>query len=184
MKNTHLSGILLGMGILCAGTFATNIESANAAPNNYEGRRDYRDRDDRDRDDRDRRGGDRDGRDRDDRDRRDRNGRNDRDWRNDSRPDWNNNRPNYNYGNYGGRYPNYNQGSPYRGNQSSTIEGVVVQDLNGNSFLIRTNNGRQIRVVARGGESRRISRGDIVRAYGSFNGNSFNAQNVSIIRNR
>lgn len=186
MKNTHRSGILLGMGILCAGTFATNIVSATAAPNNYEGRRDYRDRDDRDRRDHDDR--DRNDRDRYDRDRRDRDYRdrgNERDWRNDRRPDWNNNnRPNYNYGNYGGRYPSYNQGRPYRGNQSSTIEGVVVQDLNGNGFLVRTNHGRQIRVIARGGEPRRISRGDVVRVYGFYAGNNFNAQNVSIIRNR
>jgi hypothetical protein len=160
MKKTHRSAILLGMGILCAGTFVTNIESASAAPNKYEGRRDDRDR--RDRDDRDRRD-----RDRWDRDRRD------RDRRDDRRPDWN-----------GGYRPNYNQGDWNRGNRSSTLEGVVTQDLKGNSFIIRTNNGRQIRIIARGGESRRISRGDVVRVYGNYAGNSFNAQSVNILRNR
>ncbi|HEX9995558.1 MAG TPA: hypothetical protein VGB45_00320 [Abditibacterium sp.] len=69
-------------------------------------------------------------------------------------------------------------------NSRRTIEGIVISDLRGNDFSIRTSNGQTVRVVAVRGESDRIDRGDIVRVTGSYSGNTFNARTVSILRDR
>jgi hypothetical protein len=70
-------------------------------------------------------------------------------------------------------------------NNFHTVEGVVVNDLNGNAFVLRTSSGEHLRVHVLGGEPEYISRGDRVRVYGSFSGNGgFRAQNLNLLRNR
>lgn len=94
------------------------------------------------------------------------------------RPGYNNG---YRPGNNGYR-PGYNNG--YRpGNSYRTIEGRVVNNLKGNDFIIRTNGGQQVRVIVPSGEPRGLSRGDLVRAYGSYDGGSFRASSANILRN-
>jgi predicted RNase H-like nuclease (RuvC/YqgF family) len=65
-----------------------------------------------------------------------------------------------------------------------TLDGIVTNDLRGDAFALRANNGRHLRVVVRGNEPRRISRGDRVRVHGYSDNGIFRAQSVSILRNR
>lgn len=89
--------------------------------------------------------------------------------------------------------PNYNRRDrdrdrdrdrPDYSNSTRTLQGVVINDTRGNDFVIRTNSGRIVRVVAVNGESGRISRGDTVSVMGRYSGSSFNATSVSILRDR
>ncbi len=98
-------------------------------------------------------------------------------------------RPGYGYGRPGSGYnrpnygrPNYNR--PGNNNGQRSVEGVVTQDLDGNDFLIRASNGRIVRVLAFNGENGSISRGDTVRAFGSYSNSIFRASSVTILRNR
>ncbi|HEX8235243.1 MAG TPA: hypothetical protein VF600_04750 [Abditibacteriaceae bacterium] len=79
---------------------------------------------------------------------------------------------------------NYNRNSVVTRNGYRTEEGIVVDDLSGNAFLLRTIDGQQLRVQVPGGEPNRISRGDRVRVYGFFNNGAFRAQSLTILRNR
>lgn len=99
--------------------------------------------------------------------------------------------PNYAYNGNTRYVPNYAYNNRYNGNTRynstsvfRTVEGVVTSDLRGNNFALRATNGQQMSVQTRGGEPRRISRGDRVRVYGSFTGGVFRAQNLAILRNR
>lgn len=66
-----------------------------------------------------------------------------------------------------------------------TIEGRVIQDLRGNDFLLRRDNGTTQRVRVMYNEPRRLSRNDRVRAYGFTARNGvFQAQSLTILRNR
>ena len=69
-------------------------------------------------------------------------------------------------------------------NQRRTLQGVVIGDLRGNDFVLRLSNGQTVRVVATNGEARRISRGDLVKVYGTYSNGDFRAQNVNVVRNR
>ncbi len=80
--------------------------------------------------------------------------------------------------------PRYNRSNTDASNANRVLEGVVLQDLNGNDFTIRTGAGQIVRVLAVNGESSRISRGDTVRVSGIYSGSTFRAQSVSILRNR
>lgn len=84
---------------------------------------------------------------------------------------------------YNGRY-NYNRNGFNTRSDFRTVEGIVVNDLSGNGFLLRTGGGQQLRVQVPGGEPNRISRGDRVRVYGFFNNGAFRAQNLTVLRNR
>ena len=65
------------------------------------------------------------------------------------------------------------------------IEGRVISDLRGNSFVLRRDNGTTQQVRVASGEPWRLSRRDRVRAYGFTNQNGvFQAQSVTILRNR
>lgn len=137
--------------------------------------------------------------DRDDRwDRNDRNhnGRDDRWDRNDNGRWDRNDRPG-NYGGYnggrpgyGGYYPGnggYNGGRPggnYGGNNATSLDGIVTNDLSGNDFLVRLSNGREIKVYAQRGEPGSVSRGDTVRVSGRYSGSTFLADRVTVVRNR
>ena len=86
------------------------------------------------------------------------------------------------YGYNQGRYNNQNR---YNQNQQTrTLTGRVVNDTQGSDFTLRLTNGQVVRVVAVNGESGRISSGDRVQVSGTFNGSTFRARNVSILRNR
>ena len=64
-----------------------------------------------------------------------------------------------------------------------TLEGRVADDLQGESFMLRTNNGQQVHVHLNN-EPDRIDEGDYVRVYGHFSNGVFRAQNFTIVRNR
>lgn len=97
----------------------------------------------------------------------------------------------YNNGyNYNNSYrSNTNNGYHYNNNgQNRTFEGVVTDD-DVNAFTIRTNGGVSLRVHTPRQQLNGVSRGDIVRVYGSTQGysqgnNVFYAQDVQIVRNR
>jgi len=67
----------------------------------------------------------------------------------------------------------------------TTVYGVVTRDLGGNTFEVRTDDGRLVTVRARNGEPNRLTRGDRVVAQGRFNPerNVFVAETVRITRN-
>jgi hypothetical protein len=69
-------------------------------------------------------------------------------------------------------------------NDRRTLAGVVTRDLSGDQFEMRADNGRYLRVDARGDEPRRLSRGDRVVVYGRFDSGRFIAQDVRITRHR
>ena len=218
MKNIYRSGILLGMGILLAGTFATT-DSASAAPRRggdrndiKEERKDVREaakdvreerKDVRKADtprerliergelrqaernlDRQKQDLNRERRDNNHNDGNNRPGRGDNDrWDNNRNDRWDNNRRD-NDGRWNNN-GNWNNGNWNNGGRSnSSIEGTVIRDLDGNDFVIRSRGGHEVRVIAQRGESKRISRGDYIRAYGYSDGGTFRAQNVDIVRNR
>ena len=81
----------------------------------------------------------------------------------------------------GNRYPTNRYGNA---SKNRTLEGLVTSDFRGNGFGFRASNGQQFTVQVRGGEPKRISRGDRVRVYGSVVGGVFRAQNLAILRNR
>jgi flagellar biosynthesis GTPase FlhF len=80
--------------------------------------------------------------------------------------------------------PAYRNSGSYQKRDFKTIEGVVTNDLAGNAFILRKDNGTNQRVQLRFGEPRRLSRGDRVRLYGFAEGDIFRAQNVTITKNR
>lgn len=190
MKNINTRKILLGLSLLGATTFAAMVTPAQAAPRDRDNRQDVKEaRKDLKEARKDVRGADS----REDR----RDAREDvRDARRDLREERreNGNRPVYNRPTYNRpvyNRPVYNRPGYVRpgyvrpGYQNnSVIQGVVVNDLRGNDFTIRTNGNQTVRVVAVNGESGRISRGDTVRVSGSYSGASFRASSVSILRNR
>jgi Ni/Co efflux regulator RcnB len=85
--------------------------------------------------------------------------------------------------NKGGRY-NDTRRYDYNRRDFRTIEGIVTPDFRGNEFNLRTSSGQNIMVRVRGGEPRRISRGDRVRVYGSLESGFFTADNISVLRDR
>lgn len=68
--------------------------------------------------------------------------------------------------------------------RARTLQGVVLNDLDGNDFTIRTNAGRTVRVLVPSGEPSRLSRGDTVSVSGMYQGNTFSARSATILRNR
>ncbi|HEX8235742.1 MAG TPA: hypothetical protein VF600_07275 [Abditibacteriaceae bacterium] len=72
----------------------------------------------------------------------------------------------------------------YQNRDLRTVEGIVVSDLSGNAFLLRTINGQQLRVQVPGGEPRRISRGDRVRVYGTLFNGALRAESLTLVRDR
>jgi hypothetical protein len=84
---------------------------------------------------------------------------------------------------YNGRY-DYRRNGVNTRRDFRTEEGIVVNDLSGNAFVLRTLDGQQLRVQVPGGEPTRISRGDRVRVHGFFSNGAFRAQNLTILRNR
>ena len=71
-----------------------------------------------------------------------------------------------------------------RNRATSTLEGTVTADLRGNAFRLRPYRGSEVRVQVRGGEPRRISRGDRVRVTGFYRDGVFHTSYVNIVRNR
>ena len=74
--------------------------------------------------------------------------------------------------------------SEYRNGRSTTLTGVIVRDLPGNRFEIRTSNNRTYRVMTRSNEPLRLTRGDQVSISGRIVGNNriIIADRVRIIR--
>lgn len=68
-------------------------------------------------------------------------------------------------------------------NLNRTIRGVVTKNLDGNDFNIRLNNGQIVRVLVPSGEPKRISKGDVVEAYGRSDNGTFRALSASILHN-
>jgi uncharacterized protein YdeI (BOF family) len=83
----------------------------------------------------------------------------------------------------GYRGPNYRPGYNHQSRNFRTLEGRVVEDLRGDSFVMRTYGGEQVH-VHRNNEPSRISRGDVVRVYGYSSNGVFHAQNLTTLRNR
>jgi len=81
-----------------------------------------------------------------------------------------------------------NRGNNGRNDRDNiTREGVVTEDMSGDRFRMRLDNGRSVVVQERRGESQRLSRGDRVTVVGRFSDNredTFIAQSVRITRNR
>lgn len=75
--------------------------------------------------------------------------------------------------------------SEYRNGRSTTLTGVIVRDLPGNRFEIRTSNNRTYRVMTRSNEPLRLTRGDQVSISGRIVGNNriIIADRVRITRN-
>jgi len=83
-------------------------------------------------------------------------------------------------------------------NSTRSLEGVVVNDLRGRDFVLRLDNGRNVRVQLDEREPQRLSQGDRVRVQGSFDQTNrdnrsntryndnlvFRADDVRIIRDR
>jgi len=67
---------------------------------------------------------------------------------------------------------------------TSTLEGRVSNDLKNNGVLLRTNNGRTVKVTFAAGEPKQLGTGDVIRVSGRYSGDSFVARTVTIIRNR
>jgi hypothetical protein len=68
-----------------------------------------------------------------------------------------------------------------------TLSGVVVDDVKGRDFVIRTNNGDRVRVRLDEREPRRLSAGDEVRVSGHYDRSdrdTFHADRVEIVDNR
>ncbi len=121
---------------------------------------------------------------------------------NGNRPGYGNSRPGYGYGrpgyvSPGNGYvrpgngyvrPGYNRPGyvrpGYQNQNTRTLEGVVLNDLNGNDFTIRTNSGQTVRVLVPSGEPGSLSRGDTVRVSGNNQGGTFVARSIDILRNR
>ena len=99
-------------------------------------------------------------------------------------------KPTYRYSANDRRYrTNYRYNADRRYYQNNrrdfrTLDGIVTNDLRGDAFALRANNGRHLRVVVRGNEPRRISRGDRVRVHGYSDNGIFRARSVNILRNR
>ncbi len=93
----------------------------------------------------------------------------------DSQPNWN--QPRYN------PQPSYNP-APNWNQQNVTLEGTVINDLRGNSFTLRTSNGQTYVVQVQGNEAYGLNRNDVVRVFGTINGNRFNALSMRILANR
>jgi hypothetical protein len=69
-------------------------------------------------------------------------------------------------------------------NNNVTLEGRVVQDLNGNGVILRTPNNRDVRVTFVNGEPNNVNKNDTIRVVGTNRGNTFVARSVTMIRNR
>jgi len=68
--------------------------------------------------------------------------------------------------------------------RATSLNGVVIGDLAGREFRMRSSDGREFRVViAQGREPRRLSRGDRVTVNGYFSSGIFIANNVNITSN-
>jgi len=70
-----------------------------------------------------------------------------------------------------------------RSDRRITLVGVVREDLSGNRFELRSDNGRTYLVRARNGEPGNLDRGDRVRVRGFFDGNVLVADDVRLIGN-
>ncbi|PQV64082.1 hypothetical protein B1R32_107107 [Abditibacterium utsteinense] len=198
MKSTKNRGILLGLGLLGATTFVGLATPAQARPGNKdvkEARKDVRkarkevrkaDSPEERRDAReDLRGEKRDLRE----ERRENHNRPGYNRPTYNRPGYNRpgyNRPTYNRPGY--NRPTYNRSGYQNGYNNSqtgrTVQGIVLNDLSGNDFTLRTNNGQTVRVLVPSGEPGSVSRGDTVRATGSYNGGTFVARSATVLRNR
>lgn len=75
---------------------------------------------------------------------------------------------------------------PVRPSQvNQTFNGRVTNDLKGNDFIMRADNGRTIRVLALRGEPGGLDRNDRVQVFGYFNANGvLQASRVTVLRNR
>jgi len=92
----------------------------------------------------------------------------------------NGNRPGTTWGNRPGTVWGNRPGAT----RSNSLSGVVIGDLAGREFRMRSSDGREFRVVIdQGREPRRLSRGDRVTVNGYFSSGIFIANNVSITRN-
>lgn len=82
------------------------------------------------------------------------------------------------------RYDTNNRYNTNRRSDYRTLDGTVTNDLRGNAFMLRADSGQLMRVQVQGNEPRRIDRGDRVRVSGFSNNNVFQAQSLTILRNR
>lgn len=79
--------------------------------------------------------------------------------------------------------PQYRPGTYVQPRAFSTLEGRIADDLNGDSFTLRTYNGQVVRVHL-DNEPNRLDPGDTVRVYGYSSNGVFYAQNFTVLRNR
>jgi hypothetical protein len=84
------------------------------------------------------------------------------------------------------RYSNYRPAAnnAARVNRARTLEGVVVDNVRGNGFILQPSNGQRIFVQVQGAEPRRLNRNDVVRVQGSFRNTTFMAREISFVRDR
>jgi uncharacterized protein YdeI (BOF family) len=68
-------------------------------------------------------------------------------------------------------------------NELELVTGTVTRDLSGNTFELRADNGRIVRVsLSRGSEPRSLDRGDRVRLRGRLFNNVFQARDIEFLR--
>jgi hypothetical protein len=77
-----------------------------------------------------------------------------------------------------------NKFTPNRvGQVFQSVTGVVTNDLDGNDFILRTAGGN-LRVMMQSGEPGSLNQGDRVQVSGYYQNGTFQAQNLSFLRNR
>jgi len=79
--------------------------------------------------------------------------------------------------------PGYQSRSNYQNRNYRTLEGRIVDDLKGDSFVLRRDNGERVRVYLNN-EPDRLDPGDRVRVNGYFSNGIFRARSFDILRNR